>query len=328
MSDTADDRDDKVTLTLSAAQTAEFPVCAPSTAATASTSRRFTQADRPDHARPRLREHRVDAKRDHLHRRRRRHPALPRLRDRAPRQELHLPRGRLAAHLRRAARRRPSWTSSTRRSAGTRCCTRTSSASSPRCRTTRTRCRCCRRPCRRCRPTTRTRSTRTTPRRSSSPPSACSRSCRSSPPTRTRSALGQAFLYPDNSLSFVENFLKLNFGNLAELYEVNPVLVEGARPAADPARGPRAERLDVDRAPGRLDRGQPVRLRLRRHQRPVRPAARRRQRGRAHDARADPRLRRERAALRRAREEQGGRRPAHGLRPPGLQELRPARAGS
>jgi citrate synthase len=36
--------------------------------------------------------------------------------------------------------------------------------------------------------------------------------------------LGQAFLYPDNSLSFVDNFLKLNFGNLAEPYEVNPVL--------------------------------------------------------------------------------------------------------
>ncbi len=39
-----------------------------------------------------------------------------------------------------------------------------------------------------------------------------------------KKALGQAFLYPDNSLSFVDNFLKLNFGNLAEVYEVNPVL--------------------------------------------------------------------------------------------------------
>ncbi len=35
---------------------------------------------------------------------------------------------------------------------------------------------------------------------------------------------GQAFLYPDNSLSFVDNFLKLNFGVLSELYEVNPVM--------------------------------------------------------------------------------------------------------
>ena len=39
-----------------------------------------------------------------------------------------------------------------------------------------------------------------------------------------KKALGQAFLYPDNSLSFVDNFLKLNFGNMAEPYEVNPVV--------------------------------------------------------------------------------------------------------
>ncbi|MFD1714267.1 citrate synthase [Amnibacterium flavum] len=39
-----------------------------------------------------------------------------------------------------------------------------------------------------------------------------------------KKALGQAFLYPDNSLSFVDNFLRLNFGNMAEPYEVNPVL--------------------------------------------------------------------------------------------------------
>ena len=35
---------------------------------------------------------------------------------------------------------------------------------------------------------------------------------------------GQAFLYPDNSLGFVDNFLKLNFGNMAEPYEVDPVV--------------------------------------------------------------------------------------------------------
>jgi citrate synthase len=39
-----------------------------------------------------------------------------------------------------------------------------------------------------------------------------------------KKSLGQAFLYPDNSLNFVDNFLKLNFGNMAEPYEVNPVL--------------------------------------------------------------------------------------------------------
>jgi citrate synthase len=39
-----------------------------------------------------------------------------------------------------------------------------------------------------------------------------------------KKSIGQAFLYPDNNLSFVDNFLRLNFGTLAEPYEVNPVL--------------------------------------------------------------------------------------------------------
>lgn len=39
-----------------------------------------------------------------------------------------------------------------------------------------------------------------------------------------KKSLGQAFLYPDNSLSFVDNFLKLNFGTMAEPYVGNPVL--------------------------------------------------------------------------------------------------------
>jgi citrate synthase len=39
-----------------------------------------------------------------------------------------------------------------------------------------------------------------------------------------KKSIGQAFLYPDNSLSFVDNFLKLNFGVLSELYDVNPVM--------------------------------------------------------------------------------------------------------
>lgn len=41
-----------------------------------------------------------------------------------------------------------------------------------------------------------------------------------------KKSIGQAFLYPDNRLSFVENFLRLNFGNMAEPYEINPVLVK------------------------------------------------------------------------------------------------------
>jgi len=39
-----------------------------------------------------------------------------------------------------------------------------------------------------------------------------------------KKSIGQAFLYPDNSLSFVDNFLKLNFGVLSEVYQINPVM--------------------------------------------------------------------------------------------------------
>ncbi len=40
-----------------------------------------------------------------------------------------------------------------------------------------------------------------------------------------KKSIGQAFLYPDNSMSFVENYLKLNFGIQAEPYVQNPVMV-------------------------------------------------------------------------------------------------------
>ena len=62
--------------------------------------------------------------------------------------------------------------------------------------------------------------------------------------------------------------------------------VPRARHALRPARRPRAELLHVDRAAGRLQQRQPLRLGLGRRQRPVRPAARRRQPGRARDAAA------------------------------------------
>jgi citrate synthase len=41
-----------------------------------------------------------------------------------------------------------------------------------------------------------------------------------------KTASGQAFLYPDNSLGYVENFLRLNFGVMAEPYEINPVMAK------------------------------------------------------------------------------------------------------
>lgn len=41
-----------------------------------------------------------------------------------------------------------------------------------------------------------------------------------------KNSMGQALLYPDNSLSYVENFLRLCFGNMAESYEQNPVVTK------------------------------------------------------------------------------------------------------
>lgn len=38
-----------------------------------------------------------------------------------------------------------------------------------------------------------------------------------------KNSLGQALLYPSNSLGYVENFLRLSFGNMAEEYVQNPV---------------------------------------------------------------------------------------------------------
>ena len=39
-----------------------------------------------------------------------------------------------------------------------------------------------------------------------------------------KKSIGQPLLYPDNSLDYVENFLRMTFGVPAEPYEVDPVL--------------------------------------------------------------------------------------------------------
>ncbi|HZG96081.1 MAG TPA: citrate synthase [Mycobacteriales bacterium] len=41
-----------------------------------------------------------------------------------------------------------------------------------------------------------------------------------------KKSIGQPFLYPDNSLGYVENFLRLTFGVPAEPYDADPVLAE------------------------------------------------------------------------------------------------------
>ena len=84
------------------------------------------------------------------------------------------------------------------------------------------------------------------------------------------------------------------------------------------ARGPRAELLHLHGAPGGFLPRQHVRVRLRGHQRPGRAPARRCELGGARDAPVDRGLRRRPEEVHGAREEQGRRRPSHGLRSPRL----------
>jgi citrate synthase len=60
-----------------------------------------------------------------------------------------------------------------------------------------------------------------------------------------KKSVGQPFLYPDNSLGLVENFLRMAFGFPAEPYEVDPRSPRRST-CCYPARRPRAELLHVD----------------------------------------------------------------------------------
>ena len=244
--------------------------------------------DRARHARLRLHEHRLVRVGDHLHRRRGGHPALPRHPDRAARVEGHSPSFLETSYLliygelptTDAARRLP-----LRRSASTRSCTRTSSASS-----------------------TASRRTRTRWAMLSSVVSALSTFYQDSDrPARSRAgaaldraADGEAADDRGVRVQEVDRPAVPLPEQLARPHRELPHddvrgavgAVRGqpdrrarAEAAADPARRPRAELLDVDRAPRRLERGEPLRVGRRRHQRAVGPAARRREPGRHRDAR-------------------------------------------
>src|SRR5690606_4564329 len=41
-----------------------------------------------------------------------------------------------------------------------------------------------------------------------------------------KKSIGQPFLYPDNALGYVENFLRMTFGVPSTLYEVDPVFAK------------------------------------------------------------------------------------------------------
>ncbi len=115
--------------------------------------------------------------------------------------------------------------------------------------------------------------------------SACWPSCRPSRRTPTRSRVGQPLPLPRQLAEPHRELPAHDVRRAGRALRGRPGRREGARPAADPARRPRAELLDVDRAAGRLVARQPVRLGVGRHQRAVRAAARRRQPGGAGDAR-------------------------------------------
>ena len=141
-----------------------------------------------------------------------------------------------------------------------------------------------------------------------------------------KKSIGQPFIYPRNALSYCANFLHMMFAVPAEPIRRSTPEIDGrAQPAADPPRRPRAELLDVDGAHGRLVRRQPLRVDRRRASarcgaRCTAAPTRRSSRCWSRSAR-----RRRRREVRRARQGQELRLPADGLRPPRLQELRPAR---
>ena len=134
--------------------------------------------------------------------------------------------------------------------------------------------------------------------------------------------IGQPFVYPKNDLEYSANFLRMCFSVPCEEYKVNPVLARALdRIFILHADHEQNASTSTVRLAGR--RRQSVRLHRRRDRLPLGPGARRRQRGGAQDAR---RYRQSREHPQIHRQGQGQERSvsADGLRPPGLQELRPS----
>ena len=138
-----------------------------------------------------------------------------------------------------------------------------------------------------------------------------------------RHNMGLPYVYPDNDLTYSENFLSMMFKKTELKYEPDPRLAK----ALDVLFILHADHeqncsTNAVRAVG-SSHVDPVLGGRRRRRGALRAAARRRQRGGAADAAPD-RERREHPRLPRGGEEPRGE--ADGLRPPRLQELRPAGA--
>ncbi len=242
---------------------------------------------RADGLRPGVHEHRLVSQLDHLHRRRRRHPAAPRLSDRAAVRALELPRGRLPADQRRAAERSRARRAGCTRSRSTRSCTRTSRTSCRASATTPTRWGCSSPRSARCRPSTRT------PTRSTTSASAAMQIIRllAKMPTLAafafRHNMGQPYVYPDNDLNYAGNFLSMMYKMTELKYEPDPRL-ERALDVLFILHADHEQNASTSavRSVGSTQ-VDPYSARRRRGRRAVRTAARRRQRGGAADARAD-----------------------------------------
>ena len=104
-----------------------------------------------------------------------------------------------------------------------------------------------------------------------------------------RHAQGKPYVYPDNDLSYAENFLAMLFKMSETEVPRRRAAQQGARGPVHPARRPRAELLDQRGPLGRVQPGRPLLRGLGRDRRAVRAAARRGQRGSAADAAPDRR---------------------------------------
>ncbi len=103
-----------------------------------------------------------------------------------------------------------------------------------------------------------------------------------------KKSIGQPFVYPKNSAQLLRELPQHDVLGPGGAVRDRRGDREGAEPAADPARGSRAELQHVDGAHGRQLAGEPVRVDLGRHLRALGAAARRRQRRGAGDAGGDP----------------------------------------
>ena len=140
-----------------------------------------------------------------------------------------------------------------------------------------------------------------------------------------KKSVGQPFLYPDNSLGYVENFLRMTFGFPAEPYEVDPELAKALDMLfilhADHEQNCSTSTVRLVGS-SHANLFASVSAGINALFGPLHGGANQSVLEMLRGIQADGG---DVAALRRAGEEQGARRQADGLRPPGLQELRPAR---